>query len=199
MQVRQLVGISIGILVVMASAGCSDRNFSTITIDDHAFNVPHKYLIEERIPWLPRSEERGLLFHMNPNASIRERISVLIESREITCRQGAASVQLARRCADQSDQIETEPINWESIKKIETDGDSTQWAYVHEEAGSAPITIASCFAMADGESGLCTVLASYGDLVYTFRVPDSEVARIPQIKRTISELLSAWDHQTQAG
>ena len=198
MKPRTLVRLTIGIFAMMASSGCSDRGTDAITIDDHVFDVPREYLIEERIPWLPQSEEKGLLFNINPGAPVRERISVLVESRRITCRQSDASEQLARECAGKSDKIDAEPINWESVKKIESDGDTTQWSYVHEEAGTTPITVASCFAMADGDDGLCTVLGSYSDLVYSLGIRDSEVARIPQIKRTVSKLLSEWDNQTQA-
>lgn len=179
-----------------ASSGCSDRNVEAITIDEHVLEVPREHLVEERIPWLPQSEEKGLLFHINPEAPVRERISVLIESRRITCRHADnASEQLARQCASELPRVEDEPSNWGNVKRIDREGDSTQWSYVYENAQGAPVTIASCFAMADGEGGLCTVLGSYADLVYSLRVQDSEVDRIPTIKQSVSELLSTWENQ----
>jgi len=177
------------------SSGCSDSDAEAITVDDHVFNVPREYLIEERIPWLPQSEEKGLLFHTNPKAPVREKISVLVESRSITCRDEDASTQLARHCANEEGLIEDGSLDWENVKKIEPNGDPTQWTYVYESKGRAPVTIASCFAMADGENGLCTVLGSYTDLVYSFRVRDSEIARIPEINNLVTALLSSWDKQ----
>lgn len=199
MRLRTSVGVLIGALAMAASSSCSDRDVEAITIDDHVFQVPREYLIEERIPWLPQSQEKGLLFHINPEAPVRDQISVLIESRRITCRHKDASKQLARQCASEADQVEDSPLNWKSVKKIAPNGDPSQWSYVYESAGGVPITIASCFAMADGEDGLCTVLGSYADLVYSLRVRDSEVTRIAQIKRSVSELLSGWDNQKRTG
>lgn len=185
---------------MMASSGCSDRNVEAIAIDDHVFEVPREHLIEERIPWLPQSKEKGLMFYVAPDAPVGERIITLIESRNVTCRYAdTASEQLARQCADESDEIETELINWESVQKINSKGDPTQWSYVLEGADGTPVTIASCILRAEGKDGSCLVLGSYDDLVYSFYVRDKEVARIPQIKRTVSELLSAWDNQKRAG
>lgn len=199
MKRRASVGFWIGIVAMAATGSCSNRDGEVITIDDHIFEVPREYLIEERIPWLPQSEEKGLLFHMNPEAPVRERISVLIESRRVTCRHADASEQLARQCADESLEDDAGTFIWENVKKVNRDGDPTQWSYVFESAEGAPVTIASCFAMADGEEGLCTVLGSYTDLVYSLRVRDSEVNRIPEIKQSIFELLSAWDSKRWTG
>ena len=199
MRVGPSIGICIGILAIIMSSGCSDRDAESITVDDHVFNVPREYLIEERIPWLPQAEQKGLLFHLNPEALVREQISVLVESRSITCRDEEASTQLARHCADKEALIEDGSLDWENVKKVEPNDDPTQWSYVYESKGAAPITIASCFAMADGENGLCTVLGSYTDLVYTLRVKDSEITRIPEIKKAVTALLSSWDDQERTG
>lgn len=194
------VGLIVGIVAMMASSGCSDRNVEAIAIDDHVFEVPRVHLIEERIPWLPQSDEKGLMFYVVPDAPVGERIIVLIESRDVTCRYAdTASEQLARECASESSQDDASSFTWENVKKINPDGDPTQWLYVSEGADGTPVTIASCILRVEGKDGSCLVLGSYDDLVYSFYIRDKEVARIPQIKRTVSELLSAWDNQKRAG
>ena len=199
MKLRTSVGLMVGIVAMIASSGCSDRNIEAIAIDDHVFEVPREHLIEGRIPWLPQSDEKGLMFYIDPEAPVRERITVLIESRDVTCRYAdTASEQLARHCASETPQDDASSFTWENVKKINPDGDPTQWSYVSEDRNGTLVTIASCVARADGEGGRCTILGSYTDLVYSLRVRDSEVARIPQIKRTVSELLSNWDKQKQA-
>jgi hypothetical protein len=85
--------------MIMSLSGCSGGDFKAVVVDDHVFNVPNEYLVEERVPWLPQSEEKGLLFYLDPKMPVRKRIIVLVESRNITCRYENASTELAHHCA----------------------------------------------------------------------------------------------------
>lgn len=197
MRVGASVALSLGILAMMTSSGCSDRDSVGITIDDHMFEVPREHLIEERIPWLPQSEKKGLMFLVNPKAPVREQISVLIESTSITCNPKTPPVydQLASACesanqqADDLQQPQASPLEKELRK-----GDPTQWVYrlADKRGKGRGDIVATCSAMGDG-NGLCHSLSSYADLVYTIGLRESEIERLPAIRRRIRELLSSWE------
>lgn len=87
-------------MTLMAVTGCSRSDIKPITIDDHVFNVPEKYLVSGTIPWLPESQDDGLMFHINPEAPLPDRVSVLIQSKAITCRPGEplGATPLAAAC-----------------------------------------------------------------------------------------------------
>ena len=202
MRVRASVGLSIGILAMITSSGCSDRDrdIEAITIDDHVFDVPRDYLIEERIPWLPQSEEKGLLFHMNPEAPVRERISVLIESTSITCnpKTPPAYGQLASVCEDAEQQAgDIQQTQSSPLEKELWNGDPTQWVYrlADKRGNGRGDIVATCSAMGDG-NGLCHSLSNYGDLVYTIGLRESEIERLPAIRTRVHELLSSWEKPT---
>lgn len=202
MRIGPSIGISVGILAMIMSSGCSDRNrdAQAITIDDHVFDVPSDYLIEERIPWLPQSEKKGLLFHMNPEAPVRERISVLIESTSITCSSRMAPIygQLATVC--EATEQKTDDIQQASSLPLEKElrnGDPTQWVYriADKQGDGQGDIVATCSAMGDG-NGLCYSLSNYADLVYRIGLRESEIERLPAIRERIRELLSSWERQS---
>ena len=180
----------------MASSGCSDRETEAITIDDHVFEVPRQYLIEERIFWLPQSEEEGVLFIMNPEAPIRERRSVLIESTSITCSPKtppeydylASICEAAERQADDIQQTQSSPL-----EKEHWNGDPTQWVYrlTDKRGKGRGDIVATC-----SGNGLCYSLSNYADLVYNVSLRDSEIERLPAIRKRVHELLSSWEKPT---
>jgi len=180
----------------MASSGCSDRETEAITIDDHVFEVPRQYLIEERIFWLPQSEKKGLLFITNPEAPIRERRSVLILSTSSTCSnktptvygQLASVCEAAERQADDILQTQSSPL-----EKELWNGDPTQWVYrLTDKRGKGRGDIV----VACSGNGLCFSLSNYADLVYNASLRDSEIERLPAIRKRIHELLSSWEKPT---
>jgi hypothetical protein len=199
MRIGPSIGILVGILAMVMSSGCSDRNRDTqaITIDNHVFEVPRDYLIDERIPWLPQSEDKGLLFHMNPEATVRERISVLIESTSITCSSNMAPIygQLAAVCeATEQKTGNIQRTQSSPLEKQLRNGDPTQWVYriADNQGNEQGDIVATCSAMGDG-NGLCYSLSNYADLVYRIGLRESEIERLPAIRERIRELLSSWE------
>jgi hypothetical protein len=180
--------------MILSLSNCSNNEFKEVVVGDHVFNVPNEHLIEERIPWLPQSKEKGLIFYMDSEMPVQNRIIVLVQSRNITCRDESASTELAYHCNNSAKHLEDVPINWEKVKKIQAESNSIDWKYVQKNKDGTLLTIASCFAMANGEDGLCTILGSYTDLVYSLGVEDSEISRIPEIKKAVSARLSSWDN-----
>jgi hypothetical protein len=181
---------------MMAPGGCSDPDTKLIAIDDHVFEVPREHLIEERIPWLPQSEEKGLMFLMNPEAPVREQISVLIESTVVTCNPKTPPVysQLASACESAErqagDKQKTPPS---ALEKELQNGDPTQWTYrlADKPGDERGDIVANCSAMGDGD-GLCHSLSNYGDLVYTIGLRESDIQHLPAIRERIRKLLSSW-------
>jgi len=166
-------------------------------IDRHVFEVPHDYLIEERIPWLPQSDKQGLLFHVNPEAPVREKISVLLESTSITCSSSMTSIygQLAAVCEateQKTDNIQQTPPS--PLEKEFWNGDPTQWVYriADNQGNGQGDIVATCSAMGDG-NGLCYSLSNYADLVYRIGLRESEIERLPAIRERIRELLLSWE------
>lgn len=200
MRVGASVVLSLGILAMMTSSGCSDRDSVGITIDHHMFEVPREHLIEERIPWLPQSKEKGLMFLENPKAPVREQVSVLIESTSITCNpktppaysQLASACEAADRQADDLQQSQASPL-----VKEQRNGDPTQWVYriADKQGDGQGDIVATCSAMGDG-NGLCYSLSNYADLVYRIGLRESEIERLPAIRERIRELLSSWERQS---
>lgn len=196
MKRRALTTFWVGVMAMVVS-GCSNRDSELINIDGHRFDVPREHLIEERIPWLPQSPEKGLMFIINPKAPVHQRISVLIESTSITCNpktppaygQLTSVCGAARRQADDVHQAQSLPL-----EKELWNGDPTQWIYrLTDKRGKGQGDIvATCSAMGDG-NGLCHSLSNYGDLVYTIGLRDSEIERLPEIRKEVVELLSSWE------
>ena len=175
--------------------GCSDRNAETINIDGHSFDVPREHLIEARIPWLPQSKEKGLMFIINPKEPVQKQISVLIESTEVTCpsNQDLGSTALASTCqAAEKGGSGFREQGFELEKVYRCADDPTQWEYRMKDGEDQGDVVATCSAIADG-NGLCHSLNTYGDLVYTVGLRDSEIARLPEIWAKVNELFSSWE------
>lgn len=184
-------------VLLMAISGCSKSDVKTVAIDGHVFSVPKKYLIQGTIPWLPESQHDGLMFVINPEAPLPEQNSVLIQSTSITCHPQTAPAydQLASACeaAERGFENEAAEPRLELEKFYENKGDPW-WTYrLKDPGGKGPgATVASCSALANG-NGLCHALSNYGGLVYTVSLRDSEIARLPAIRRKVHELLSSWE------
>jgi hypothetical protein len=183
--------ITTGILL-MAISGCSSNVTKAVAIDQHMFNVPKRHLLEGTIPWLPASQHDGLMFYINPEAPLPDRNSVLIQSTATTCPpdvlRGSFPLGSACRAAAQREANEAEA----ELEKVHPNNDPTQWEYRVKTGKSQGVVVANCSAMADG-NGLCNSSGNYGDLVYSVGLRDSEIGRLPEIRRRIHDLLSSWE------
>ena len=179
-------------MLLMAISGCSNNVTKTVAIDQHMFNVPKKYLLEGTIPWLPASQHDGLMFYVNPEAPLPARNSVLIQSTATICPpevlRGSFPLASACRAAAQKDASEAET----DLEKVHPHNDHTQWEYRVKTGTSQGAVVASCSAMADG-NGRCDSFGTYGDLVYSVGLRDSEISRLPEIRRRVHDLLFSWE------
>lgn len=185
---------AVGAIVLMSISGCDRRGVKTVEIDGHIFHVPQEHLVRGTIPWLPMSQHDGLMFHINPETPLSDRVSVLIQSTAITCGPGESlgSSPLASACHAAARKEVAEQGG--ELERAYPYGDPTQWEYrVKDQSDMVQGTVvARCSAMGDG-NGLCRSFSNYGDLVYTMGLRDSEIERLPTIRRTIHDLLSSWE------
>jgi hypothetical protein len=171
--------------------GCSGDNKSKIVIDGHAFDVPSNYVVDEPIPWLPASQLDGLMFYINPDAPLSKRMSVLVQSSNISCRPPLTSGPLAAACQSSLKSDTHYPNGY--IERFYPNNDSTQWSYrIPKGAETGSAIVATCSAMSDGD-GLCYSFGIYDDLVYKISLRDSEVRNLPGIRMRVHELLSSWE------
>lgn len=201
MRLRAGIVFLIGICAMSVAGGCSEHSPKTINVDGHSFKVPSENLIEERIPWLPQSKEKGLLFVVNPNEPVQDRISVLIESSGVTCpsNRDLGSTPLASACqAAERGESAFAGQGYQPRKVFRYPGDPTQWEYRTGDGRGQGTVVATCSAMSDG-NGLCHSLNAYGDLIYSVGFRDSEIVRLPEIWARVDELLLSWEVNDNAG
>jgi hypothetical protein len=192
-------------MVLMAIGGCSRSDVKTVALDGHVFSVPKKYLIQGTIPWLPASQHDGLMFYVNPEAPLRERNSVLIQSTATTCPEGEplGVTPLAAACHAAAQEMKSRAAEEVvELEKVYSNGDSTPWDgkptpwwnyRVKDRGGkNQGAIVATCSAMGDG-NGLCHSFGNYGDLVYNISLRDSEIQRLPAIRTQVHKLLASWE------
>jgi hypothetical protein len=178
----------------LALASCSTRSESqTFVIDEHRFLVPQQVLLPSEVAWFPSlRKSTGLLFILDPTQPVGRRHSVLVESRDITCRREniVASEMTAAAC-DES--MEWPPQGTALRKELSFPGNETFWRYTVDGNGGRRIVLASCYAPATGEAaGACSAFGRYSSLVYSFSVDDDDVGQLNEYRQKIEALLATW-------
>ncbi len=191
---RLLAQTAIGAMVMVSLSGC-DRSTREIAVDHHTFRVPEKHLVKGSIPWLPASQHEGLSFVMNPEASPQEQKIVGLGSTQTTCnpQNPPTSNMLSSACAGAEKSSSKELGGDFRPEKVHPQDDPTQWAYRVRDAAGNYRTVATCFALSDGKSGLCRSINSYKDLVYSVGLRDSEIQHLPEIWAKVREMLASWE------
>lgn len=191
---RLLAQTVIGAMLMVSLSGC-DRSTREISVDRHTFRVPEKYLVKGSIPWLPTSQHEGLSFIINPEAPPQEQKIVGLGSTQTTCNPQTppTSNMLSSACAGAEENSSKKPASDFRPEKIRPQDDPTQWAYRVKDVRGNYRTVATCFALSDGKSGLCRSINSYKDLVYSVGLRDSEIQRLPEIWAEVQEMLASWE------
>ena len=175
---------------VLISCNYSSPN-NVIQVGKYHFDVPKSYLVEERI--FPSGAERALIFVLNPGSKPGEKISVLVDTREKVCANvdNAATLQLQRHCdvKDQSDLISQKDWN---PRKVEQDQLGDRWLYRNDTRKGGKTVVASCIRVGGLNDSSCIVFGNYFDTIFTFRVPDEKIARVPELREEIIRKLETW-------
>lgn len=190
-----LIQTAVGVLVLASLSGCNQSNGREIAVDRHTFRVPEGHLVRGAIPWLPASQHEGFSFVLNPEAPLQEQKIVGLGSTQDTCNPQTAptSNMLSSVCAGAEENDGEGLRGMFSPEKIHPNGDPTQWAYIIKDTGGNHRTVATCFALSDGKSGLCRSINNYKDLVYSVGFRDSEIQHLPEICGKVNKILLSWE------
>ena len=166
--------------------GCSDAQ----RVGKHEFLVDDANLVpKSSYPFfLPRSEDDGFIFILNPDAARTEQRSVLVEERDKICdrAKGAKAFVNSTICARQK-------VEWLGRRWVRS-GDDTFWTYSPETPSSSPAPFISCFKMEiRGHPGLCHATVAAGDLVLTIGLNDDEVPALENTYRQTVSALKRWE------
>lgn len=186
----------VGVMILTSIGGCNRSDTRDIIVDHHTFRVPQKYLAKGSIPWLPASQTAGLRFVINPDAIPKEQMLVGIDLTQTTChpKTQPAPDMLTLACARTEKNSGKQPKEVFKPEKVYPhQDDPTQWEYRQKVSDGNYQTVASCYALSDGTSGLCRSISNYKDLVYSVGFRESEIQNLPEVWAKVHEMLSAWD------
>jgi hypothetical protein len=188
------------VMIFMTIGGCSRSDIKTVAIDGHVFHVPMKYVVQATVFYLPSSQSDGLTFYINPEAPLKERMIVGMESSTVRCPSGRnlGATPLASACHAAVQKVGSDATQeGVELEKVYSNGDSTPWDgkptpwwnYRVKDRGGKDqgAVVATC------SNGLCDSYGTYGDLVYSAGLRDSEIKQLPLIHRKVHELLSSWE------
>lgn len=178
--------ICIGATTVLLLAGCANAQQQ---VAGHRFNVPAANLIPKSDDpfFLPKSQDAGFIFILNPQAELRQQRTVLVQGREAVCAQANGGGYVSRTiCAPRS--IEWQGYGWAK------NGDETFWTYSPDTPSGAGAPFVSCHRMEiDGHPGLCKATLAFGDLVLTISMDDDELPALADTYESAASMLRSWE------
>lgn len=172
--------------MVLLLAGCAD---APQQVAGHEFDVPSAHLIAKSdYPFfLPKSQDDGFVFILNPEVELRQRTSVLVQEREAVCTRANGRGYVSRTiCAPQI--VEWQGRGW--VKQ----GNETFWVYSPAMPPSAEAPFVSCHRMQiEGHPGLCHATLVLGDLVLTIGFDDDELPQLEATYQRAASMLHSWE------
>ncbi|GEM_PF-4029357 len=183
---RTLLALSIAVSATALLLSCAKAQQQ---VANHRYDVPFANLISKSdYPFfLPKSEDDGFIFILNPQADLRERRSVLVQERESVCIRANGGGYVSRTiCGAQN--VEWKGHGWRR------QGDDTFWTYSPATPAGANAPFVSCHKMEiKGHSGLCSAVLDLGDLVVTISLNDDELPALEEIYERAASLLRSWE------
>ncbi|MFM6931201.1 MAG: hypothetical protein ACKOUT_03030 [Novosphingobium sp.] len=172
-------------VIALLIGGCSDGQ----RIGKYRYDVPTSYLVpNSSYPFfLPRSDDDGFIFILNPNARLPEQNSVLVEDRNSVCTRakGGPAYVNSTICAPLE-------VEWKNRRWVRS-GDETFWTYSPETRTGVPAPYVSCFKMQiTGHPGLCHATLAHGDLAITIGFKDDELPALQSKYSQALAHLSEW-------
>lgn len=178
-------------------SSCSKPPATHVNIGSYDFKIPREHLLQGSIPWLPFEHSGAFRFIANPDDSIESQFIVTVEMSSSICNPASVpeSNQLDVICLARNSNASRFHSRGSEYEKVYQQNDPTQWEYkLHDQ----DVTVAACYLMSNKQqSGLCTSLGRYNDLVYSVSLRDSNVSDLPSIHRNITNMLYLWEHGTQ--
>jgi hypothetical protein len=153
----------------------------------HRFAVPENYLIpkSDRPFFLPRSDNDGFTFILNPKAALPQQVLVGVDTKSNVCRRaaGTKAYVISTVCA-------ASPPLWRDVK-LRRYGDNIFWNYAL--AGPRQTVLISCSQVSGPAKGLCMATLPFGDLVLTLHIDDARAGRLTADYDAATALLRAWE------
>lgn len=178
-------GVAFG-ATALTLGGCANAQQQ---VAGHRYNVPPANLIPQSdYPFfLPKPEDEGFIFILNPQAELRQQRSVLVEDRESVCIRANGGGYVSRTiCGAQ--RVEWKGHGWRRK------GDDTWWTYSPDTPAGVNAPFVSCHKMQiEGHSGLCSAVLDFGDLVLTISLNDEELPALEETYERAASLLRSWE------
>lgn len=155
----------------------------------HRYGVSSAHLVPKSdYPFfLPKSQDEGFIFTLNPEAELRQQRSVLVQSRVNVCERANGSGYVSRTvCGPQT--VEWQGHGWRRT------GDDTWWTYSPDPPAAVDAPFVSCHKMQiEGHPGLCKASLPSGDLLLTISLNDDELHKLGETFQRAVSLLKEWE------
>jgi hypothetical protein len=170
---------------IATSFGCAKSKAEQA--GSHRFAVPEDYRIPEsdRPFFLPRSENDGFTFILNPTAALPQQILVGVDTKANICGRAAGTKAYVN-----STVCSAAPLHWRG-RDLHRSGDAVFWNYAL--AGSGQAVLINCSQVSGPAKGLCMASLPFEDLVLTLHINDAEVGRLTADYDAATGLLRAWE------
>jgi hypothetical protein len=181
---KLIAGLAMSFMVV----SCSGKmGMSLKTVGARTFEVPDKYVVKHDFSFLPKSQNDGLTFVLNPDAERQKQLVVGVDSAEDVCnRSGKPAVDMVpRACAAARGEVGVAPPG-KLRKQLRFPDDDTQWDYHAENGG----VVAMCTTGKD--DGSCDATFAWKDLIVSISFGESDIGRLEALQREVDELLQSW-------
>lgn len=170
----------------MLLAGCANAHQ---LVAGHRFNVPSANLIPKSdYPFfLPKSQDEGFIFILNPQAELRQQRTVLVQGREAVCARANGGGYVSQTICD------SRSTEWQGHGWVRN-GDDTFWTYSPDTPSGADLHFVSCHRMEiEGHPGLCKATLALDDLVLTISLDDDELPALAGTYESAASMLRFWE------
>lgn len=171
---------------VLLVAGCADAQQQ---VAGHFYHVPSANLVSKSAYpfFLPKSQDDGFIFILNPEAELRQQRTVLVQEREAVCARANGAGYVSRTiCAPQH-------VEWEGHGRVKK-GDETFWTYSPDTPPNTDAPFVSCHSMeTKGHPGLCSATLTLDGLVLTIGLNDDELPGLEATFQRAASMLRSWE------
>jgi hypothetical protein len=167
-------------------AGCADAQQQ---VAGHLYNVPSANLISKSAYpfFLPKSQDDGFIFILNPEAELRQQRTVLVQEREAVCARANGAGYVSRTICGPR-QVKWKGHGW--VRK----GDETFWTYSPDTPSHPDAPFISCHSMEiKGHPGLCSATLTFDGLVLTIGLNDDELPGLETTYQRAVSMLRSWE------
>ena len=184
---QRLTAIRVAVsATVLFLCGCANAQQQ---VAGHHYDVPPSNLVatSDYPFFLPKFDDDGFIFILNPDAHLRQQRSVLVESRDAVCARANGRGYVSRTIC------RANRVEWKGGGWIKT-GDDTFWTYSPDKPSATNASFVSCHKMEiEGHSGLCHATLPLDGLVLTISLDDDELPALDATYQRAVTMLRSWE------